>query len=217
MIEMNRTKLQIDSEVRPRLTNLVKPKLLARGDQLLKTADTELQTAETALATNNVTEAFRHAQFSLRNLRDGARLLDQCRGEARAGQQSVCGHVCHVAPAFQPDHERGKARGAWPINCRKETSRTWGGPSTRAGSIISTRRKVFAKRPSFRRISTSKGKHSLRLAATAIDPEAPPDQTRNSARLDHEPADQCRAGHALAAARPGTRSHAASREARTGC
>ncbi len=68
-VEMTRTKLQIDSEIRPRLTNQIKSKLLSRGDQLLKSADAELQTAESLLAASNVTEAFRHAQFSLRNLR----------------------------------------------------------------------------------------------------------------------------------------------------
>ncbi len=99
MVEMNRNKLQIDSEVRPRLTNSVKPKLLARGDQLLKTADTELQTAETALGANNVTEAFSsRAVFLAEFARHGARLLDQRRGKARAGQQSLCRPVlprCH--------------------------------------------------------------------------------------------------------------------------
>ncbi len=68
-LEMAQTKLAIDTATRARLEGKTKPKLLSRGDALLKAAQKELQDAQGNLATGNMTESFRHAQFAMRNLR----------------------------------------------------------------------------------------------------------------------------------------------------
>ena len=175
MIEMNRTKLQIDSEVRPRLTNLVKPKLLARGDQLLKTADTELQTAETALATNNVTEAFRHASFPC-----GICAMEHDYWTNAVAKLAPVSSPYAVMFATLPQH--------FSLITNVESARRMAnqlpeGNFEDLGRAINAGWKHYQHPPEGVREEAElskdqyfEGKHSLRLAATAIDPEAPPDQ-----------------------------------------
>ncbi|HEY4310113.1 MAG TPA: hypothetical protein VGN12_11735 [Pirellulales bacterium] len=177
LVEMTRTKLQIDSEVRPRLTNQIKPKLLSRGDVLLKTADTELQAAEGALGANNLTDAFRHAQFSLRNLRAMER--DYWTTAVTKLATPVSSPYA-VMFSTLPQH--------FSLITNVESAKRMAnqlpeGNFEDLGRAINAGWKHYQHPPEgvreeaeLSQVKYFEGKHCLRLAATALDPDAPPDQ-----------------------------------------
>jgi hypothetical protein len=175
-IEMAKTKVQIDTDVRARIAVKAKAKTLDRVDQVLKTAQTELEAAEGALARGDATEAFRRAQFSLRN----ARAMERdswLAGTARLGTPVTSPYA--VMFATLPQHfallENIEAS-------RRAANLLPEGNFEDVGRAINVGWKHYQHPPegvlADAQLSDKhcQGKHSLRLSATPIDPEAPPEQ-----------------------------------------
>jgi len=177
LVEMAHTKLQIDTEVRPRLASYVKTKSLTRGDQLLKNAQSELTSAEASLGVGNVTETVRHAQFALRNLRAMER------DYWTAGVTKLATPVASpyaVTFATLPQHYALMAN---VDGARRMANQLPEGNFEDLGRAINAGWKHYQHPPEgvredaeLSQVKRYEGKHCLRLAATAIDPEFPPDQ-----------------------------------------
>ncbi|HEY1602516.1 MAG TPA: hypothetical protein VGG64_23130 [Pirellulales bacterium] len=178
LIEMATVKLQIDTDVRGQLSNRGKAKTLAPRDQLLQTARTELQSAETSLGRGNVTDAFRFAQLSLRNLRAMERDYWLA---ATAKLGSPVSNPYAVAFATLPQHfslvenvdGARRMKNLLPEGNFEDLGRAINAAGWKhyQHPLDGVREEAEISQAKF-----CEGKHSLRMAAKAIDPEAPPDQ-----------------------------------------
>ncbi len=177
LVEMAQTKLQIDSEVRPRLASYVKTKSLTRGDQLLKSAQGELTSAEFSLAAGNVTETVRHAQFALRNLRAMER--DYWTAAVTKLATPVASPYA-VTFATVPQHYALMAN---VDGARRMANQLPEGNFEDLGRAINAGWKHYQHPPEgvredaeLSQVKRFEGKHCLRLAAMPLDAEFPPDQ-----------------------------------------